>query len=739
MENVQKSYKDSPQDSPSIETIDPASLLEANIKAGVTDENHLRSLGLIMEDGKPRFKLDEPVTGQTDLSMSGSGLTNFPSAPITQDQDEESFIVFGSDSLNSIQASSMASYIQIQQKSMSTDYSSLISSLSIEETQKKIKELLQENVKLKETLKQNNLAMKQQFNVLAAWQEEIMKVHQSHKQKFSETKALINQLRKENAELKVKASKDSVPSNINDSKIEDLEIQLQTTLLSQKSLQPPREVELEAANSKLVKELNDTKTVCYRLTAEVEHYTALSKHLSQQLKHAKLTIEELNLDLEKLQLNLKEKEELASLADFSIISMSEQTKPSKPWKDKIIEQEKEIEHLRGLINSLECQLNVSSQNTFAPIEIRTRDSSHPPSPDHVQFNENVKQYNETLVRLSELYAKYATRYINVQECLKELIELLQDLEQPEKKEGLGVNEQEKRDKLRSCQARLTKERQAMINERQELTKAQSQFQKIFSDFNSLLYELEILHEENDKLSSLRDNNASVAVTQESPQKSAVDDEQNLAKERLLLEAMKASILQEQKDLNEEKKAINALKEKCQKQDQEEVIKLQEAIKHLQNRNVYLEKCRTTDKETFELLNLEIKSLKSEAEKHPLLLAQVKIYETDFKEEREARERLSAENEKLIHELKKMRQMQVDLVENLEGRSSPRSQQQQSRHQQQQQQQQQSVTASGGEHREEDSDYLPTSVITAFSCPKCSLSFRALRPLQEHVEACLDLQ
>lgn len=46
--------------------------------------------------------------------------------------------------------------------------------------------------------------MKQQFNTLTMWQEEVAKVHQNHKQKFAETKDLINHLKQENAELKTK-------------------------------------------------------------------------------------------------------------------------------------------------------------------------------------------------------------------------------------------------------------------------------------------------------------------------------------------------------------------------------------------------------------------------------------------------------------------------------------------------------------------------------------------------------
>lgn len=80
----------------------------------------------------------------------------------------------------------------------------MIASWDTAEVHKKLNELLQENTKLKETLKQNNIAMKQQFNVLASWQEEIMRLHQNHKKKFGETRELINYLKKENTELKMK-------------------------------------------------------------------------------------------------------------------------------------------------------------------------------------------------------------------------------------------------------------------------------------------------------------------------------------------------------------------------------------------------------------------------------------------------------------------------------------------------------------------------------------------------------
>lgn len=103
-----------------MESLEPASLLEANIRAGVTNESHLQSLGFVIDNGKPRFKIDEPVDGAIGLSMSRSNLPTMPGAPSSfRSEEEESFVVLGKDSLSSIQASSLASYAQIQQKSLS--------------------------------------------------------------------------------------------------------------------------------------------------------------------------------------------------------------------------------------------------------------------------------------------------------------------------------------------------------------------------------------------------------------------------------------------------------------------------------------------------------------------------------------------------------------------------------------------------------------------------------------------
>ncbi|XP_046970171.1 optineurin isoform X1 [Vanessa cardui] len=78
---------------------------------------------------------------------------------------------------------------------------------STEELQKRFGELLDENVVLKETLKQNNDSMKEQFMLIASCQEDMLKTHKLHREKFDETRDLVERLRQENKQLKLDLSR----------------------------------------------------------------------------------------------------------------------------------------------------------------------------------------------------------------------------------------------------------------------------------------------------------------------------------------------------------------------------------------------------------------------------------------------------------------------------------------------------------------------------------------------------
>lgn len=74
-------------------------------------EAHLQSLGFTINNRKARFILDDDTCPCLNAAPS-----NFS---VIDESDTVSFVVLGQNSLDTIQASSLASYIDIQQKSMS--------------------------------------------------------------------------------------------------------------------------------------------------------------------------------------------------------------------------------------------------------------------------------------------------------------------------------------------------------------------------------------------------------------------------------------------------------------------------------------------------------------------------------------------------------------------------------------------------------------------------------------------
>ena len=262
--------------------------LDVNSKISIEAETHLQSLGFSLNNGKARFILDDnaPV-------YSGAALANFTDVDTDDTDDSLSFVVLGKDSLDSIKASSLASYGDIQQKSMSLDYNSMIASLDSGEIEQKLNELLQENAKLKETLKQNNIAMKQQFNTLASWQDQILNVHQNHKKKFLETRNFINYLKKENTELKIQLSTEQP----NDTKIE---YEALSTSAKNEEGTPGPVTELREKLSSLTNELSSSEMNCEKLSSEVQKLLCISNLMISELQQATSTIQEQTLSINQL-------------------------------------------------------------------------------------------------------------------------------------------------------------------------------------------------------------------------------------------------------------------------------------------------------------------------------------------------------------------------------------------------------------------------------------------------------
>ncbi|XP_043499748.1 uncharacterized protein PFB0145c-like isoform X1 [Polistes fuscatus] len=766
-------------------------------------ESELESLGFVINNGKPRFKLDEPVStnffSKVDLTKSENSL----------DDNTLSFVILGKKSLDSIQASSIATYSDIQQKCMSIDYNSIISSLNSSEIQQKLTELLQENVKLKETLKQNTIAMKKQFNTLAIWQEEVMNVHKNHKQKFTETRQLINLLKEENAELKLKLYNVNADDTTDDTKEFNHSIIKKFCYSITKEFGDSINIShLQEKIASLTDELNNFKYNCAKLSDDVDKYISLSSLMNIQLKKNSNATPELDIQInepeeQNLISNKPEKQNLISDKQEEQRLMSNMpeeqnhisnkpeeqnhvsSKPeeqnlisNKPEKQNLISDKQEEQRLMSnmpeeqnhISNKPEEQNHVSSKpeeqslisnkseeqslisnkseeqnlisnkheeqslisnklkeqslkrnkfenddttnhiqieeinehSHFLADEIKMLHSSinvnmqqmsdHIISPQSHYFTQNIKLYGEMLQEVTNCFLAQIVRHSAIQKCTKDCINILDACEGIKLPKQSGTIEENwslqldqiqiYKDRLSTYQKTLHKEQLKLIADRQCFIKIQNQFQKIFSDYNSILYELQMMSEENIKLNLMKDSISkenSLEITELKKQKNEYEQKYN---------EIKTILEQERETWSEQKKLFDNLKNSWGMElkylmEQKEMLFSLQGEKELACKQCQLhennEKLLQTDKETLERnckqLTTEVDALHIQLEEKErtlqriimikeelakeitvqkneieVLKMQISFNEEDFNSEKKIKEQLLLEKSELQREL-----------------------------------------------------------------------------------------
>lgn len=653
--------------------------------------DHPKAEEITAEKKEFSFKLDEPVTMALNIPLTNVG---------SNEEDSLSFIVLGKDSVEA-QASLLASYVDIQQKSMSIDYKSMVSSLSITEMQRRLTELLQENVKLKETLRQNNESMKQQFNTLAMWQEEVTKVHQNHKQKFAETKDLINHLKQENTELKTKLWLSQ--------HTEDLGYKAISAISESDTINASTNQELEQNMPKLTDAVSNIAIEkCKELITSVISEKFADKELQQKLQQLKV-----------------EKELESAMKSLSCSDNCSYVKPVEVLKcsEACSAKNQEIARLKESIDLLEQKL----QCVLTPVELHDL-SETSSNLNRQNLSQNMNQYNERVQELTEYFITQIERFSVVEKNLKEITDILRLDE--------DSSIMQSKEKLCQCYKQLADEQIKIITDKQTLIKSKNLFHKIFLDYISILYELEIMIGENAKLKVLKDNSArenSQTLEQleqikrdqqslEMNKKNFDQEKDSLKKEKRSLESQKKSLdlermslhderkflEQEKISLNEEKTSLDhqsKLYEDCEKDLQNE-----KRILHVRYEQLLSE--TNSLRQEIEEKNVEfqkiMEQLAQSTEEIHLLRSQLSLYEEDFQHEKKFAEALLEEKNKLSTELQK----QIDFNKQLQKSGN--------------------IPNSSGNPR------YPNDFSTVSLCPKCSMAFHNLPDLMTHIERCLSI-
>ncbi|XP_037295203.1 optineurin isoform X3 [Manduca sexta] len=485
---------------------------------------------------------------------------------------------------------------------------------STEELQKRFAEILDENVILKSSLQQNNDSMKQQFMLIKSCQEDMMKTHLMHKEKFEETKELIERLRQENKKLKQDVSrlmeKEALANNESGDQVKS---------------GPPSAVEFVASP--------DDDTI-NKLTAQLELVEKQRRQVivdNEKLTWQKESLEHIVDATSKERDDIKEK-----LKDLEL-----------QMSNKESEYNMEIDKLKCHIQDLQNQLDAVSNTTY-------------------MSTEQISQRDSTIQQLEAKVASLQTNLKNAQLKIMEMENV--KLEYSKYKSEVAKTVKTYKDQVQEMHTRLTEATTTMfqpvsLSLGSETDSTGSNNLKIYNRTLKHLSDLlnKLTHGLSDSL--VETLGASASLCDLKLDNTSVDqfkaglDEIKQQLERQHSDAL-GNIGQVRgtlsifegifKDYNN---LVDKLNQQQPRAPSSDAAMLSAAL-------------AARDKE-LRALQLQLHTLRGQKEDVELLRAQIDVYKNDFEEEREARERIAAEKDNILADLQGLQRRNQDLMKELQ--------------------------------------------------------------------------
>nr|CAH7714582.1 unnamed protein product [Callosobruchus chinensis] len=257
---------------------------------------------------------------------------------------------------------------------------SITSNLSSEEVQTKIAQIIEENMKLKDTILQNNISLKSQYDRIVAWQEEVQKVYQAHKDKIYEAKACIEKLKKDKENLTHELEKQKDVVSLKNEAIKKLQETLASKesneSLNQTSNNNLKEFELEMANKKIKdlecenQKLKDENADLHRNLESLKEASKPNEErirkLQGELDLAKTEIEQYKLEASKGKNVLRDRETELGQIIAGLREQLSNIKPAEPWITE------ELDNTRTQLSNTQIMLTLAEENkTSALAQVAT--------------------------------------------------------------------------------------------------------------------------------------------------------------------------------------------------------------------------------------------------------------------------------------------------------------------------------------------------------------------------------
>lgn len=559
-----------------------------------------------------------------------------------------------------------------------------------EELQKQFGELLDENLILKETLKHNNDSMKEQFLLIASCQEDMLKTHMIHKEKFDETKELVERLRQENKKLKLDMSRmpdTEAPPSVNSetgeegksgpssalefvtspdddtinkltSQLELVEKQRRQVIVDNEKLTWQKE-SLEHIVDATSKERDDLKEKLKKVelqlsTKETEHITEVDNYkytiqdLENKLHKISISTEEIqihefsNQQLENKLSTLHGELQMAQLKILDLESIKLEYTRLKSSSEETIKLYKEQ------LQDAQRRLKEISTTVFQPLRFSVMAEPETASSEYTSYLNNVKVYDRTLKYLADLLNKLSHALSDSLVQTHGVVASLYDF-----KLDKSTVEQFKSG-LANVKRQLERQHADAISNIGQVKSTMTIFEGIFKDHNELLKKI---------------------VSQE-PQK---------PQSPVNIEALTSALVARGQELN--------------------------------------------------MLEAELKKMKIEKEEKDLLKAQLDLYKSDFEAEREAREKMASEKENLLTDLRQTQRHNQELTKQLEEvrKMNPGVYRSVTT-----KRPQSSASSTPSRQPSSPSNASNTTGNIVYKCPKCMrFSCEQYSVMEDHLDYCLD--
>ncbi|XP_064119559.1 optineurin-like isoform X2 [Macrobrachium nipponense] len=538
----------------------------------------------------------------------------------------------------------------------------------------KLRTLINENLELKETIAQNNLALRQQLALVVKWSQQNELHQQQHRQQINEVTQQLSRLQQENVTLKASLVGAKAPEG-SESRFREVDetIKLLNTRL-----------EVSERNLRQVQD-------------EREKLAAQRSRLEGDITLLKCDLTTTRSELERLQL---ERFELLSTAN-ELRQQLRQVREGAAAKARSLEASPVYEGMGGVLGEeafqkMKDQLK-REQDTTATLLQELHDTRNQAEGLESEVQRAQEEAALLRERCRNLQGKVDNSFIQAASPTTPTGLSKQDPIDALEKKRLKEEAAMLREEVDTLEAALTSERQKNSDDRLALTRTHA-------EINRLKKELQDMRDKSDR-DSQNDHYYEVKIK-------SISEKYDEATAKLM--SYEELLAAKNEELSRIKKELGQTK-------------------------------------------ATLAERASEGETIAILRAQVEVYQGDFRAEREAREALATDREKLRDELRHLQTRNTQLVDELEayqrrhlhqghGRDSRATSEEPSGG---------AVATAGSvgmptlspenlweklsntsdkKEEEKKDDELDENL---FYCPKCNKSFTQYRPLEEHVNRCID--